>query len=40
MPTVAWLVILLIVALSFSFLSGINDAGNMMASMLSAPCDR
>jgi inorganic phosphate transporter, PiT family len=36
MPSVAWLVILLIVALSFSFLSGINDAGNMMASMLSA----
>jgi PiT family inorganic phosphate transporter len=36
MPTVAWLVVLLLVALSFSFLSGINDAGNMMASMLSA----
>ena len=36
MPSVAWLVVLLIVALSFSFLSGINDAGNMMASMLSA----
>jgi PiT family inorganic phosphate transporter len=36
MPAVAWLVVLLIVALSFSFLSGINDAGNMMASMLSA----
>jgi phosphate/sulfate permease len=35
-PSVAWLVVLLIVALSFSFLSGINDASNMMASMLSA----
>lgn len=36
MPPVAWLAAVLIVALSFSFLSGINDAGNMMASMLSA----
>lgn len=36
MPSIAWLAVLLVVALSFSFLSGINDAGNMMASMLSA----
>lgn len=36
MPSVAWLITLLVVALTFSFLSGISDAGNMMASMLSA----
>lgn len=36
MSSLAWLAMLLIVALGFSFLAGINDAGNMMASMLGA----
>jgi len=36
MSSVAWLISLLAVASTFSFLSGINDAGNMMASMLGA----
>jgi PiT family inorganic phosphate transporter len=36
MSSVAWLAALLAIASTFSFLSGINDAGNMMASMLGA----